>query len=515
MNRRRRSMRGRAGAFSSAALAVALLVGAFSATALAAPPVNTAAPTISPSSPEIGKSVSATKGTWNSEAPLHWQNGSGTAFEEGKGIAVTPQSGPITFKASIGGSEGFVSCELNKFSNSSIQNPVGGGNGTGAFEIEFTECTTGGKWTSCTASFGEKVGATISLSKLEGTPKLTISPTGTSLGTFTLAGAKCAIMGSYKLVGVINGFYLSDLSRVEFTAASSGTGALRIGSKAGPKASAEGAIGLQNTETGEAVRLDPLTYGYQWKRCTGETCTEIGGATKSSYTPVAEDWGKTLKVTVTATDVNGSTPATSAASGVVLGTPNWYADNSGWQHLTSSPFTSSNLLEEGGEIEYDIKFTWGETLFHIGCGGSTGSGTMTNTGTQAKLEEYALTLTGCILWSPGCQLTSSELKFNTMTATSATGPTSTPSTKLTFAPNGVDVVSFSFKNCGGLVGPYRFVGMFPGTFVNSGSYVSHGYNEVKSAGTLKFQSSTGPVVSFEGVQRLLSEGHSVKLDAGA
>ncbi|HEX6753344.1 MAG TPA: hypothetical protein VF093_07150 [Solirubrobacterales bacterium] len=515
MNRRRRSLGGRAGAFSSAGLAVALLAGAFSSAALAAPPVNTATPTISPSSPEIGKSASATKGTWNSEAPLHWQNGSGTAFEEGKGIAVTLQSGPITFNATVGGFEGFISCELNKFSNSSIQNPVGGGNGTGAFEIEYTGCTTGGKWGSCTASFGEKVGVTISLSQLEGTPKLTISPTGTSLGTYTLTGGKCNIPGSYKLWGAINGFYLSDLSRIEFTAESSGTGALRIGSKFGPKASAEGAIGLQNTATGEAVRLDPLTYGYQWKRCTGETCTEIGGATTSSYTPVAEDWGKTLKVTVTATDVNGSTPATSAASGGVKGTPNWYANDSGWQHLTSSPFTSSNVLETGEEIEYDIRFTWGETLFNIRCSGSTGSGTMTNTGTQAKLEGYALTLTGCAMWSPACQLTSSELKFNTMTATSTTGPTSTPSTKLTFAPNGADVVSFSFKNCGGLVGPYKLVGSFPGTFVNSGSYVSHAYNEVKSAGTLKFQSSTGPVVSFEGVQRLQSEAHSVKLDAGA
>jgi len=81
MDRRHRSLPGRAGAFSFASLVVALLVGAFSSAALAAPPVNTAAPTISPSAPEIGKSALATQGAWNSEAPLHWQNKAGTAFE--------------------------------------------------------------------------------------------------------------------------------------------------------------------------------------------------------------------------------------------------------------------------------------------------------------------------------------------------------------------------------------------------------------------------------------------------
>lgn len=515
MNRRRRSLRGRAGALSLASLAVALLVGAFSSTALAAPPVNTAAPAISPSSPEVGKSASTTKGTWNSEAPLHWQNNSGTSFEEGKSITVTPHSNPITFSASLGGVPGSVTCEVNKFSNSSVQNPVGGANGTGAFEIEYTGCTTGGKWTSCTVSFGGKVGSAISLGKLEGNPTLAISPTGADLGTFTLAGEKCFLPGSYALTGVINGFYVSDKSAVEFTAASSGGGALRINKAVVAKAT--GGFSLENTGTGEAIRLDPLTYEYQWKRC-GETCTEIGGATKSSYTPVAEDWGKTLKVTVTATDVNGKTSATSAATSTVQGTPNWYANNSGWQHLTSSPFTSSNVLEGEEPKSYYISFVWGETWFQIGCSGSTGSGTMTNTGTQAMLEKYNLTLTGCAMYTPGeCKLTSSEMKFNTMTATSVTGPTPTPSTKLTFKPNSElgEVVSFSLKNCGGLVGPYKFVGSFPGTFVNSGSYVSHPYNEVKSAKTLRFQEGTGPVVTFEGVQRLLSEGHAVKLDAGA
>jgi len=140
---------------------------------------------------------------------------------------------------------------------------------------------------------------------------------------------------------------------------------------------------------------------------------------------------------------------------------------------------------------------------------------MANTSTQGKLEKYGLTLTGCYMNTTGCQLASSELKFNTMTATSATGPTSTPSTKLTFVPNGTEeVVSFTFTECG-LGGPYKLVGSFPGTFVNSGSYVSYPFEEVKSAGTLRFQTSKGAVVTFEGVQRLLSEGHSVKLDAGA
>jgi hypothetical protein len=57
-----------------------------------------------------------------------------------------------------------------------------------------------------------------------------------------------------------------------------------------------------------------ITYAYQWQACDqqGAGCEDIEGASASSYTPVDGDIGSALRVLVTATDDNGSLPATSS-----------------------------------------------------------------------------------------------------------------------------------------------------------------------------------------------------------
>jgi hypothetical protein len=55
----------------------------------------------------------------------------------------------------------------------------------------------------------------------------------------------------------------------------------------------------------------PLTYTYQWKRCDAAdpvsgSCFDIASARSSFYTPVAADFGKRLRVQVTATNSQGS-----------------------------------------------------------------------------------------------------------------------------------------------------------------------------------------------------------------
>jgi hypothetical protein len=63
----------------------------------------------------------------------------------------------------------------------------------------------------------------------------------------------------------------------------------------------------------------PISYAYQWQRCdaAGAQCADLPGATASSYTLVAGDRGRTLRVAVTATNFGGAREATSAPSGVV------------------------------------------------------------------------------------------------------------------------------------------------------------------------------------------------------
>ena len=63
----------------------------------------------------------------------------------------------------------------------------------------------------------------------------------------------------------------------------------------------------------------PTSYAYQWQRCdnTGASCNPISGATAQTYTPLAGDVGNTLRVSVTATNASGSTPASSNATATV------------------------------------------------------------------------------------------------------------------------------------------------------------------------------------------------------
>jgi hypothetical protein len=61
------------------------------------------------------------------------------------------------------------------------------------------------------------------------------------------------------------------------------------------------------------------SYTYQWQRCDskGANCANHPGSTGTQYTLVHEDVGNTVRVVVTAKNADGSTNATSAASGVI------------------------------------------------------------------------------------------------------------------------------------------------------------------------------------------------------
>ena len=57
---------------------------------------------------------------------------------------------------------------------------------------------------------------------------------------------------------------------------------------------------------------------YQWQRCdASSTCTDIPGATATTYDVTADDVGSTIQVVVTATNVDGSATSTSAPTAAV------------------------------------------------------------------------------------------------------------------------------------------------------------------------------------------------------
>ncbi|MBI5543314.1 MAG: hypothetical protein HY901_05460, partial [Deltaproteobacteria bacterium] len=67
----------------------------------------------------------------------------------------------------------------------------------------------------------------------------------------------------------------------------------------------------------------PLSYAYQWLRCdsSGAGCSNIAGATGTSYLLSYADIGSTLRVVITASNTGGSTPATSAKTAVIAARP--------------------------------------------------------------------------------------------------------------------------------------------------------------------------------------------------
>lgn len=67
-------------------------------------------------------------------------------------------------------------------------------------------------------------------------------------------------------------------------------------------------------QIGQALTVDsgtwsgssPMTYVYQWRRCSASQCAAIAGANDTTYTPGAADSGQTLLVTVIASNAEGS-----------------------------------------------------------------------------------------------------------------------------------------------------------------------------------------------------------------
>ncbi len=76
-------------------------------------------------------------------------------------------------------------------------------------------------------------------------------------------------------------------------------------------------------QTGVWTGLSPITYTYQWRRCSsaGASCTSVVGQTGTTYLLSVADVGFTLRVVVTATNQDGTASATSGQSGVVIAIP--------------------------------------------------------------------------------------------------------------------------------------------------------------------------------------------------
>ncbi len=61
----------------------------------------------------------------------------------------------------------------------------------------------------------------------------------------------------------------------------------------------------------------PTAYAYQWATCTSGTCSPVSGATTTSYSPRSSDVGRTIRVTVSASNGGATGSASSAQTAAV------------------------------------------------------------------------------------------------------------------------------------------------------------------------------------------------------
>jgi sugar lactone lactonase YvrE len=92
---------------------------------------------------------------------------------------------------------------------------------------------------------------------------------------------------------------------------------------AAPSVSGTAAVGQTLTASTGTWMDYPTGYAYQWQRCVGSppSCTNISGATSSTYTLAGGDGGYTIRVAVTATNGIGSTSDSSAVTAMVPAPP--------------------------------------------------------------------------------------------------------------------------------------------------------------------------------------------------
>jgi hypothetical protein len=99
------------------------------------------------------------------------------------------------------------------------------------------------------------------------------------------------------------------------------------------------------TATGGTWSASGNTYAFQWQKDSGSGFADIAGANKNTYTLAKADEGASLRIRVTATNVDGIVAASSAATGPVADAPPL---NTAVPVITGSAVRTSKLTATGG-----------------------------------------------------------------------------------------------------------------------------------------------------------------------
>jgi subtilisin family serine protease len=155
-----------------------------------------------------------------------------------------------------------------------------------------------------------------------------------------------------------------------------------------PVISGTAQLGATLTASAGSWSEAPKSYTYQWSRCdnTDNNCSQISGATASSYTLAGSDVSNTLRVTVTATNSFGSASATSAATAIIVAAPLSITTNSLNGGNVGTAY-SATLSASGGVPPY----SWTRTSGNLPAGLTLSSaGAITGTPTASGTSSFTV-----------------------------------------------------------------------------------------------------------------------------
>ena len=297
-------------------------------------PVNTAAPTISGTAKD-GSTLTAKAGSWSGLTPFtfayQWTRCNNAGAECVQVVSV-PETKATETKYTLGHEDVGKTLRIKV----TATNSAGEGSATSAQTAVVAAVKPSNK--TLPAFSGEaKVGELLSVSEgsWEGSPVTAFSY---QWETCNSAGKSCkhitgATTASYRVLATQVGDTLRAIVTAENSAGSASatseaTAVVTPGAPVNilaPAISGTAQDGQTLTaSTGSWAGSEPITsYAYQWQSCNlkGESCTNIAGASGSSYMLTPSNVGSTLDVVVTASNSVGSTPATSPVTAVVAVIP--------------------------------------------------------------------------------------------------------------------------------------------------------------------------------------------------
>jgi hypothetical protein len=447
------------------AAVIAGLVSRSSSAATGAP-TNTAPPTIS-GSVVVGQTLSADHGTWTDSPTSYayqWQQcdstgggciaiSGGTAntytlqrADLGKTIRVT-----VTATNQIGTSAPATSAQTVKVAGIAPQNtsPPTFSPTTGLSVGSTVSKTSNGTWSSVptVSSWAYQWQACSAPSDASSCGDIT----GATSTSYVLAADQA---GAYIRLGVRATNVCS--SGCGSTWAYSAESGSVLGGAADPPANTQlpsisgSAVAGQMLSASAGTWTSPATYTYQWLRCdsTGGSCVSISGATGTTYVLISADVGKTLRVTVTATnDAGTSSPATSAQTAKVAGTLP--------QNTTPPTFTPTSGLEVGGTVTLASKggwtgiptptkwtYQWQSCDYSRTCADISGATATSYTLTVDQANLYIrLAVTAGNICTSGCGSTTAYSSESTSTVASTAPVNTSPPTILGTAQTGLTLTA--------------------------------------------------------------------------